>query len=260
MDIKGNKTSTTPTDQPEETGFWSSAFTQLREWDPKWAETYVRMTGNPSSSGVLSRKLVELIGVALNAGRIGLNPDGMRRHMRAALHAGATKEEILLVLKMASVMSFDSCMLAAPIVLEEASEGELEAAGVGRAKRYKGDDPATPAVEEMKALGRWNVDWDPIYDLAPVWADQFMATAISIRASNVLPTKDIELLAIAFEAPYTHIYTPGTRRHIKNALRAGATVEEIVEVLKLCVVQGVEACNVGVPILEEELAAQVPSK
>jgi hypothetical protein len=28
-----------------------------------------------------------------------------------------------------------------------------------------------------------------------------------------------------------------------------------VEVLKLCVVQGVQACNLGVPILAEELAA-----
>ena len=45
------------------------------------------------------------------------------------------------------------------------------------------------------------------------------------------------------------MYAPGTRRHIKAALKAGATVEEIMEVLKLCVVQGVQACNLAVPIL-----------
>ena len=33
---------------------------------------------------------------------------------------------------------------------------------------------------------------------------------------------------------------PGARRHIHNALAAGAMVEEIMEVLKLCVAQGVE--------------------
>ena len=49
---------------------------------------------------------------------------------------------------------------------------------------------------------------------------------------------------------------PGTRRHIKNALKAGASIEEIMEVLKLCTVQGVQACNLGVPILAEELARQ----
>ena len=31
-------------------------------------------------------------------------------------------------------------------------------------------------------------------------------------------------------------------------------MEEIMEVLKLCVVQGVQACNLGVPILAEEIA------
>jgi hypothetical protein len=39
------------------------------------------------------------------------------------------------------------------------------------------------------------------------------------------------------------MYAPGTRRHIRAALQAGATTEEIMEVLKLCVVQGVQACN-----------------
>jgi hypothetical protein len=32
-------------------------------------------------------------------------------------------------------------------------------------------------------------------------------------------------------------------------------LEEIMEVLKLCVVQGVQACNLGVHILFDELAA-----
>jgi alkylhydroperoxidase/carboxymuconolactone decarboxylase family protein YurZ len=70
----------------------------------------------------------------------------------------------------------------------------------------------------------------------------------------VLPPKEIELLSVAFDASYTHMYAPGTRRHIRNALQAGATMAEIMEVLKLCVVQGVQACNLGIPILAEELA------
>jgi len=80
-----------------------------------------------------------------------------------------------------------------------------------------------------------------------------MATGGGIYAGGVFSAKDTELLSIAFDASYTHMYAPGTRRHIRNALKAGATMEEIMEVLKLCVVQGVQACNLGVPILEEEL-------
>src|SRR5208337_3690237 len=57
-------------------------------------------------------------------------------HSRGAPN-GATREEILLVLKMASVKSIDGCMLATPLLLEEASEGDLDAAGVVRAQRLK---------------------------------------------------------------------------------------------------------------------------
>ena len=56
------------------------------------------MSTNPWT-GVLPRKEVELVGVGLNAACTNLNPDATRRHMRAALAAGATRDEILLVLK-----------------------------------------------------------------------------------------------------------------------------------------------------------------
>ena len=78
------------------------------------------MTTNPWTSGVLPRKFIELVGVGLNAACTNLNPDGTRRHIRAALEAGATREEILFVLKCASLLSIHSCSLGAPILLEEA--------------------------------------------------------------------------------------------------------------------------------------------
>ena len=106
----------------------------------------------------------------------------------------------------------------------------------------------------MKAIGQWNAAWDPFFELDPAWTDQFMATGGGIYASGLLSAKEVELLSIAFDASYTHMYAPGTRRHVRNALAAGATMEEIMDVLKLCVVQGVQACNLGVPILAEELA------
>ncbi len=218
---------------------------QFSEWDSGFTEICVKMSTNPWTSGVLSRKLVELIGIALNAACTNLNPDGTRRHMRAALEAGATCDEILMVLKCASVMSIHSCSLGAPILLEEAK-------ALGLKSSPKSHMP-TPACDKMKALGQWNSAWDPFYELDPAWTDEFMAAGIGIYSSGVLPARDIELLSVAFDASYTHMYAPGTRRHIRNALKAGASVQEVMEVLKLCVVQGMQACNMGVPILKEEL-------
>lgn len=228
-------------------GPWDLALETLREWDPDWAEACFKMATNPWTNGVLPRKTAELIGVALNAACTNLNPDGTRRHIRAALDAGATREEILMVLKMAALLAIHSCSLGAPILLEQA-----RAAGVELAKPSKAAE-ATPACDKIKAVGQWNQAWDPFYELDPVWTDQFMATGVGIYASGVMTLKEVELLSIAFDASYTHMYALGTRRHIEAALKLGVTVEEIMEVLKLCVVQGVQACNLGVPILAEEL-------
>jgi alkylhydroperoxidase/carboxymuconolactone decarboxylase family protein YurZ len=230
-------------------GPWDQAALEtLREWDPEWAKACYAMSTNPWNSGILDRKLVELIGVAINVACTNLNADGTRHHIRAALDAGATRDEILLVIKCASVMSIHSCSLGAPMLLDEA-----KLAGVQSGPQAA---VATPACDKMKAVGQWNVAWDPFYDLDPLWTDEFMATGIGIYASGVLPAKEVELLSIAFDASFTHMYAPGTRRHIKNALKAGASMEEIMEVLKLCVAQGIQACNLGIPILNEELAAR----
>lgn len=243
---KDDKTGRKKSPQPQK-GPWDAALDKVHEWDPEWAEACGKMSMNPWNSGVLPLKLVELISIALNAACTNLNPEGTRRHIRAALAAGATREEILMVLKCASVMSIHSCSLGAPILLEEA-----KAASVTPTPRSS--KPKTPACDKMREIGQWNQAWDPFYELDPAWTDEFFATGIGVYASGVLTPKDVELLSIAFDASHTHMYAPGTRRHIKGALSLGATMEEIMEVLKICVAQGVQACNLGVPILAEELA------
>jgi alkylhydroperoxidase/carboxymuconolactone decarboxylase family protein YurZ len=234
---------------PQTRGPWDVALDTVRDWDPQWAETCMTMSMNPWSTGVLPRKFIELVGVGLNAACTNLNPDGTRRHVRAALDAGASRDEILMVLKMASLLSIHSCSLGAPILLEEA-----KMAGMQPASR-PGPPPSTPACDKIRELGQWNEAWNPFFELDPVWTDEFMAAGAGVYASGVLSAKEVELLSIAFDASYTHMYAPGTRRHIKAALKLGATLQEIMEVLKLCVVQGVQACNLGVPILAEELAS-----
>jgi alkylhydroperoxidase/carboxymuconolactone decarboxylase family protein YurZ len=232
---------------------WAVALNQLRKWDPEWAEQCVKMTTNPWKDGILPIKFIELVSVGLNAARTNLNPEGTRRHIRAALAAGASRQEILFVLKCASVVSIHSFSFNAPLLIQEASMGSLEDFSDLRKKRLERLGKATPAVEKMKAIGHWNEECDSVLFLDPVWTEQYMAMCTSLYAENVLPPKELELLLVAFDAAYVHIYGPGTRRHIKNAFKAGATVEEIMEVLKLGVVQGVQACNLGVTLLAEEL-------
>jgi hypothetical protein len=123
-----------------------------------------------------------LINVSLNVACTNLNANGTRRHIRAALDAGATREEILMMFKMASVMSIHSCNLGASILLEEASMGLLDAASDERKKRFKNPE-VTPSCDEMRAAGQWNQAWDPFSALAPVWTEEFMAAEIITRVA-----------------------------------------------------------------------------
>lgn len=232
------------TDPPLATSSWERALELLREWDPAWLETVVQMTTNPFESGVLPRKTVELISVALNAGTIALHPESARRHVRAALAAGASRDEILLVLKLSSLMSVHSCAFAGSLLVEELPPSDL-----GTKQRR----PATPTADKLRAEGRWDPALDAFLYLDPEWTDEVAATSLGFQESGVLPPKLIALLHIAAYTAQGHLYSAETRRHIKAAMRAGTRPEEIIEVLKLCFVQSVQACNFMVPILDEEL-------
>ena len=242
--LKAGKTS--GSHQAQEAGPWdNSALAKLREWDPIWVGQCVKMSNEPWTGGILPRKDVELISIAVNAACTNLSAGGTRRHIRGALEAGATREEILMILKIASLLSIHTCSLGAPILLEEA-----KAAGV---KLTPKGPAATPVCDKMKAAGQWNTAWDGFFEIDPVWTEAIIAASLPVYTSGVLSPKLAELLSIAVDASITHMYAPGTRRHIRTALKLGATMEEIMEVLKICVSQGMQASNLGVPILAEEL-------
>ena len=77
-------------------------------------------------------------------------------------------------------------------------------------------------------------------------------SAIPWRKGALSP-KIKEFIYIAIDASTTHLFEPGLRLHIQNALKCGATKEEIMEVLECVSVLGIHTCAVGVPILAEEL-------
>src|SRR5271170_2803285 len=239
----------------QEVNPWGSSLDKLKEWDPKGADLLLRMGMSPWTSGVLPLKEVELISLALNCSCTNLDEAGTRRHIRRALDAGATRDEILTVLKCGVGLAVHSCSLGAPILLEEMKAAGVKAAG--------GPKPETPACDAMRAIGQWNTAWDPFYELSPLWTDQFFAFGASVYKSGIFAPRFLELISIALDASVTHMYAPGTRRHIQAALKAGATPEEIMAVLQICVSMGVQACAKGVPILAEELerrsASQKPS-
>ena len=116
--------------------------------------------------------------------------------------------------------------------------------------------PARPPRQPKKASGNWNPDWEPFANLDPAWTEKAIALAIAPAVTGALDAKTIELIGIALDASCTHLYAPGVRRHIRRALKAGATKEEITAVLQLASLQGLQSMCVGAPILLAELEAR----
>lgn len=60
-----------------------------------------------------------------------------------------------------------------------------------------------------------------------------------------------ELIYCAFDAASTHLYVPGLKLHMKNALGYGAMPHEIIEVLELATLLSIHTAHVAAPIIEE---------
>ena len=111
-----------------------------------------------------------------------------------------------------------------------------------------------PATEEHLRKGDWNPLWSTFRELDPDFLEAYLAFRAVPQRKGPLPQKTKELILIAINAATTHLYGPGVRRHIQNALAAGATQEEILEAIQLTTVMGIHSCNLAIPILLEEVA------
>ena len=110
--------------------------------------------------------------------------------------------------------------------------------------------------EALDTRGHWNSGWDPILEMDPDFMEAYLRFSAVPWNHGHLPAKVKELIYIAIDASTTHLHEPGLRNHIRAALDAGATKEEIIEVLELVSVLGIHTATMGMPVLAEELAAR----
>ena len=116
-------------------------------------------------------------------------------------------------------------------------------------------DKSYPATEAHIAKGDWNPIWDELRKFDPDYLEAYLHFRSIPHERGPLEQKYKELIMIAINAATTHLYGPGLRRHIQNALKAGATKAEIFETIQLTTVMGIHSMNLAVPMLNEEAAA-----
>jgi alkylhydroperoxidase/carboxymuconolactone decarboxylase family protein YurZ len=185
----------------------------------------------------LSARMKELILVAMHATATALNADAVERHIDRARRAGATDEDIVDVLFTIVGVANHSLYFSVPVL-----EQELEAAGIADADT-PGPDPELEAAKEdfRAARGFWNSDRDRFARLMPEYFKAVNRMSTESWKNGSLSAKEREFICIGIDCTVTHNYEPGLRLHIRNALRRGATREEILEIFQLAALVGVES-------------------
>jgi alkylhydroperoxidase/carboxymuconolactone decarboxylase family protein YurZ len=229
-------------------GTWSPAWQDILELDAEFLHAYLLWSALPARKGHLAPKVREFIFIAADASATHLYTPGIRQHVRAALDAGATSAEIMEVLELTSTLGIHACNIGIPLLIEV-----LEEEG-----KRTGPAPLTTRQEELKAeftasRGYWHEFWDGLLEVDPDLFAAYTEFSSLPWRHGVLEPKVKEMVYTAFDAAATHLYVPGLKQHLRNAVRLGATAEELIEVLEIVSVIGIHAAATAVPILADEL-------
>ncbi|ARJ06576.1 hypothetical protein GCM10010988_18450 [Cnuibacter physcomitrellae] len=103
-------------------GYWHAFWDEMLELDPEIFATYTDFSSVPWRTGTLSPKVREFIYIAFDTAATHLYVKGLKLHIENAIGYGATPQEILEVMEIASVIGIHAVTTAAPILLEEAGE------------------------------------------------------------------------------------------------------------------------------------------
>lgn len=239
----------------EARGYWSALWDDVLALDPDFFEAYLNFSSVPWRTGTLAPKVREFIYIAIDVSTTHLYDPGTRVHIQNALKHGATKEEIMEVIQLTSVLGIHTCTVGVPILVDElrlaGRKDELPSATLGeREKKLK--------AEFTNKRGYWSELWDNVLALSPDFFEAYLQlSSVPWRTGRIEP-KVKEFIYIAIDAATTHLYEPGIRVHVRNALGYGATASEIMEVFELVSVLGIHSCTSGVPLLMEEVRSARP--
>ncbi|WFU27537.1 carboxymuconolactone decarboxylase family protein [Bradyrhizobium sp. CB1717] len=229
-------------------GYWRPWTEGLLRLDPVFLEAYGKYGGYAAEKGPLSRKMCELIYVALDGSATHLFRPGLALHLRLALQEGATAREIIDVFRLATMQGLDGCNVGIGILAEELANAGLQPDHFELTKEQL-------ALREayVAQFGDWPdfcEQWlrsDPGYfaALLDLLADRSAGDGLDLRSQC--------LISLALNACFTALNPQGQRVQIRRALRLGIEQREIRQVLQMAAHLGVHACAIGVPVLMEAL-------
>lgn len=101
--------------------------------------------------------------------------------------------------------------------------------------------------------GYWAQFNEGLLQHAPDWQVAYLDYSSCPARTGPLSARMRELIYVAVDGSTTHLFQAGLDIHIGLALEAGCTPGELIEVLQLATMQGLDSVAVGMEILSEEL-------
>jgi alkylhydroperoxidase/carboxymuconolactone decarboxylase family protein YurZ len=103
-------------------GYWHSFWDEMLELDPELFAAYTAFSSVPWQTGTLEPKVKEFVYIAFDTAATHLYVKGLKLHIENAIGYGATAQEILEIMEIASVLGIHAVTSAVPILLEELDE------------------------------------------------------------------------------------------------------------------------------------------
>jgi alkylhydroperoxidase/carboxymuconolactone decarboxylase family protein YurZ len=227
-------------------GAWDESWQAVLELDPEFLAAYLDFAGVPSRKHHLDPKTRALMALTVDAATTHLHTPGIRRHIAAALAAGATTHEVMEVLECTATLGIHAMNVGVPVLVEVLGE---------RGDRTE-PEPLTEFQEQVKAeftrdRGYWNPTWDEMLELDPELLQAYTTFSAYPWRNGTLSPKLREFVYIAFDTSATHLYRVGLKLHIENALGYGATPQEILEIMEIASTIGIHTVTTAAPILRE---------
>lgn len=108
-------------------GYWHAFWDEMLELDPEIFAAYTEFSSVPWRAGTLEPKVKEFIYIAFDTAATHLYVQGLKLHIENAIGYGATPQEILEVMEIASVLGIHAVTSAVPILLEEMEKAAEQA-------------------------------------------------------------------------------------------------------------------------------------
>lgn len=210
-------------------GYWDEKLSALVELDPGFVEAWYRMATVPAKKNYLGDKLRALIGLSASAAATHLYAPGIHRQVHNALDAGASREEIVEVLQLTATLGIHACNIGVPL-LQEVLEETGQCSGSGQVVDERRERLKAKFAQER---GYWHEFWEGLLELDPDLFEGYLDFSAYPWRYGTLDPKSKEFIYCAFDAAATHLYVPGLKMHMKNAIGYGATAEELMEVLEI---------------------------